>query len=54
MWDLRRIRHHLDVDGAKLIARALVSSRLNYCNSLLYGIADINLLSVYRINWPAW
>ena len=57
MQDLRRIRRHLDLDSAKLLATALVSSRLDYCNSLLYGIADIDLTrlhSVYRINCPAW
>ena len=43
MRDLRRIRRHLDLDSAKLLATALVSSRLDYCNSLLYGIADIDL-----------
>ena len=43
MWDLRRIRRHLDLDSAKLLATALVASRLDYCNSLLYGIADIDL-----------
>ena len=43
MQDLRRIRRHLDLDSAKLLATALVSSRLDYCNSLLYGIADIDL-----------
>ena len=35
--DLRRIRRHLDLDSAKLLANALVSSRLDYCNSLLSG-----------------
>ena len=56
MQDLRHIRHHLDLDSAKLLATALVSSRLHYCNSLLYGIADIDLtrLQHCRINWPAW
>ena len=56
MWDLRCIRRHLDLDSAKLLATALVSSRLDYCNSLLYGITDIDLirLHVYRINWSAW
>ena len=57
MRDLWRIRRHLDLDSAKLPATALMSSRLDYCNSLLYGIADIDLTrlhSVYRINWPAW
>ena len=43
MQDLWRIRRHLDLDSAKLLAIALVSSRLDYCNSLLYGIADIDL-----------
>ena len=43
MWDLWCIRRHLDLASAKLLATTLVSSRLNYCNSLLYGIADIDL-----------
>ena len=34
MRDLRRIRRHLDLDSAKLLTTALVSSRLDYCNSL--------------------
>lgn len=38
--DLRRIRRYLTLDSAKLLAHALVSSRLDYCNSLLFGIAD--------------
>ena len=49
MWDLRRIRRHLDLDSAKLLATALVSSRLNYCNSLLYGIAGIDLTRLQRV-----
>ena len=46
MWHLRRIRCHLDLDSAKLLATALVSSRLDYCNSLLYGIALTRLQRV--------
>ena len=49
MWDLWRLRHHLDLDSAKLFAAALVSSRLDYCNSLLYGIADIDLTRIQRV-----
>ena len=49
MWDLRCIRHHLDLDSAKLLATVLVSSRLDYCNSLLYGIADIDLTRLQRV-----
>ena len=31
---------YLSFDSAKLLAYALVSSHLDYCNSLLFGIAD--------------
>ena len=49
MRDLWRIRHHLDLDSAKLLATAFVSSRLDYCNSLLYSIADIDLTRLQRV-----
>ena len=39
MRDLRCVHRHLDLDSAKLPATVLVSSRLDYCNSLLHGIA---------------
>lgn len=35
---LRRIRGIIDLNSAKLAANALVTSRIDYCNSLLYGI----------------
>ena len=47
MRDLWRIRHHLDLDSANLLAP--VSSRLDYCNSILYGIADIDLTRLQRV-----
>ena len=47
--DLRHICHHLDLDTAKLLAKALVSSRLDYCNSLLSGIAETDLTKLQRI-----
>ena len=46
MRDLRRIRRHLDLHSGKLLATFLVSSLLDYCNSLLYGIADIDLIKL--------
>ena len=49
MWDPRHIHRHLDLDSAKLLATALLSSRLDYCNSLLYGIADIDLTRLQHI-----
>ena len=39
--DLLSIRRHLDLDSAKLLATAPVSSCLNYCNSLLCGICNV-------------
>ena len=36
--NLRRVRSSLDLNSAKLLANAIVTSRLDYCNSLLYGI----------------
>ena len=49
MRDLCRIRRHLDLDSAKLLATALISSRLDYCSSLLYGVADIDLTRLQRV-----
>ena len=48
MRDLWRIRRHLDLDSAKLLATALVSTHLDYCNSLSYGIADIDCTRLRR------
>ena len=50
--DLRRIHHYLSFHSAKLLAHALVSSRLVYCNSLLLGIADKEIIKLQRIQNP--
>ena len=47
--DLRRVRRYLNMDNAKTLAHALVSSRVDYCNSLLYGIADKDILKLQRV-----
>ena len=47
--DLRRIRRHLDLNSAKLLVNALVSSRFDYCNSLLPGIAETDLTKLQRV-----
>ncbi len=41
--DFARVRRHLTRSVAIILANALVSSRLDYCNSLLYGITGYNL-----------
>ena len=35
---IRLIRKHLTFDAAQLLVQALVRSKLDYCNSLLYGL----------------
>ena len=43
MHDLRRIRQYLTPEVAVLAANALVSSCLDYCNSLFRGLSCFNL-----------
>ena len=47
--DLRRIRRFISLSVAKTIATALVSSRLDYCNFLLYNTANKNIATLQRI-----
>ena len=46
---LRYIRRHLDLDSAKLLANVPASSRCDYCNSLLSGIAETDLTKVQHV-----
>ena len=47
--DLRRIRIHLNNSTAIYLANALVSSRLDYCNSLLFGCSVKYKTSLQRV-----
>ena len=47
--DLRRIRKFFGVETAILLANAMVSSRLDYCNSLLYGVSKSNIAKLQRV-----
>ena len=47
--DLRRIRKFLSNETAILLANAMVSSRLDYCNSLLYGVSKSNIAKLQRV-----
>ena len=46
---LRYIRSSLTRDTAASIASAIVSTRLDYCNSLLYGTTSKNIVKLQRI-----
>ena len=47
--DFRRVRKHLSFDTAIALANALVSSRLDYCNSLLYSVPAKYLDRLHRV-----
>ena len=47
--DLRRIRRHIPLSTAETIWNALISSRLDYCNSLLNNIAKQDLSKLQRV-----
>ena len=49
MHDLRRIRQYLTPEVAVLAANALVSTRLDYCNSLFMGLSCFNLHKLQSI-----
>jgi len=48
IWALKHIRSSLSTDMAKTVASALVNSRLNYANSVLYNISSVNML---KLQW---
>ena len=47
--DLRRIRRHISISTAKTISMALISSGLDYCNSLLNNIGKRDLAKLQRV-----
>ena len=47
--DLRRIRKFPSVDNAALLANSMINSRLDYCNSLLYGVSKYNVAKLQKI-----
>ena len=46
---LRVIRRFLTTDAARTLVHAFISSRLDYCNSLLYGITDTLFGKLQRV-----
>ena len=46
---LRQIRSCLDLNSSIVLASALVSSKLDYCNSLFYNLPDNSINRLQRI-----
>ena len=49
MYNLRRIRKYLSKDNTKTLIHAFISSRVDYCNSLLYGLPEYQLNKLQRV-----
>ena len=46
---LGHVRKFLSVDTAALLANSMISSRIDYCNSLLYGLNKYNVAKLQKI-----
>ena len=46
--DFRHIHKFLSVETTALLAISMISSRIGYCNSLLYGVINITWLNSKR------
>jgi hypothetical protein len=46
---LRQIRPSLDVNSAVLLSNSLVTSKLDYCNSLFYGLPASSIVRLQRV-----
>ena len=49
LYNIRRIRKYLPFEAAKTLLQALVISRMDYCNSLLYGLPAIHIHKLQRV-----
>ena len=49
MFNIRRIRKFLNHETAQILVSAFVTSRLDYCNSLLYGLPATQLKTLQRV-----
>ena len=46
---MRKIHSSLDRDTATILANSLVHSKIDYCNSLLYGLPDTSIIRLQRV-----
>ena len=47
--NIKRIRKHLSLSTARSVATALITSKLDYCNSVLMGVAERDLNRLQRV-----
>ena len=49
LHNIRRIRKYLSMDAAATLIHSFVSSRIDYCNSLLYGVPKCHIEKLQRV-----
>ena len=49
LYNIRRIRKYLTTDTSKTLVHAMITSRIDYCNSLLCGLPDNSLNKLQRV-----
>ena len=49
LYNIRRIRKYLSKECAETLIHAFISSRLDYCNSLLYGLPAYQIQKLQRV-----
>ena len=49
LYNIRRIRKYLPFEAAKSIVQAFVTSRIDYCNAILYGLPAVHVNRLQRV-----
>ena len=49
LYNIRHIRKYLSIESTEKLVHAFISRRLDYCNSLLYGIPEYQTMKLQRV-----
>ena len=53
IYNMRRIRKYLSCSVTESLVHAFITSRIDYCNSLLYGLPNSHIMKLQRIQHAA-